>query len=153
MARSSITSNADHRFDVDWRYGVTEGGEALVRYVLGEVDAGSVRIEVKRKRLADWKFYVELEHDPGRKGRYIPSGLSISEAALWWFVIADTGISHVTPAAVVRTAVERNYGHPAEERDGSCPTRGRLLDFFDLLNAAKPGAPSRAKFGDSRWQA
>ncbi len=150
---SSITSNSDSRYDVSWRYGVTEGGEALVRHVCGQVDDDHVWIEVKRKRRNDGKFYVELEHDPGRRGRFIPSGLSVTHADIWAFVIEDTANMHWTSTTVLKTAIERNYGFPAKETDGSCPTRGRLLSVFDLIGATKPGPASRAAFGDFRTDA
>ena len=150
---SSITSNPDSRFDVSWRYGVTEGGEALVRQICGEIDNEDVHIEVKRKRRNDSKFYVELQHDPGQKGKCIPSGLSVTKAEFWAFVIADTGIVLMARTALLETAIERNYGLPANEKDGTCPTRGRLLDMWDLLIASKPGASSRAAFGDSSFPA
>ena len=150
---SSITSNSDSRYDISWRYGVTEGGEALVRQICGEIDAEKVHIEVKRKRRNDGKFYVELEHDPGRRGRYIPSGLSVTEAEFWAFAVADTGLVLMTRTALLKVALERNYGLPAHETDGTCPTRGRLLDVWDLLLASKPGPVSRSAFGDSSFPA
>lgn len=150
---SSITSNSDSRYDISWRYGVTEGGEALVRQICGEIDAGKVHIEVKRKRRIDGKFYVELEHDPGRRGRYIPSGLSVTEADFWAFAVADAGLVLMIRTTLLRVALERNYGLPAHETDGTCPTRGRLLDMWDLLNASKPGLASRAAFGDHSFLA
>jgi hypothetical protein len=135
-------------FDVDWRYGVTDGGEALVREICGLIDSEKVHIEVKRKRRSDGYFYVELEHDPGRRQAFIPSGLSITTAEVWAFAIADTGVVLMAKTEALTTAIGRNYGFPAAETDGSCPTRGRLLSFWDLLSAFRPGQPSRAQFGD-----
>jgi hypothetical protein len=135
-------------WDVDWRYGVTEGGEKLVREICGAVDSETVHIEVKRKRRTDGYFYVELEHDPGRRDVFVPSGLSITTADIWAFAIADSGLVLMTRTDALRTAIERNYGFPSKETDGSCPTHGRLISVWDLLSASKPGKPSRAAFGD-----
>ena len=140
--------NREPSFDIDWRYGVTAGGEALVREICGLIDDEKVHIEVKRKRRSDGYFYVELEHDPGRRQAFVPSGLSITTAEVWAFVIADCGLVLMTKTEALTTAVDRNYGFPAAETDGSCPTRGRLLSFWDLLSALRPGRASGAQFGD-----
>lgn len=149
--RGDVTANDDSRFDISWKYG--QQGEALVRHICGEINTGRVRIEVKRKRRDDGKFYVEMAHDPGRTGHYLPSGLSVTEAEFWWFAVADTGLGLTVGTALLKTAIERNYGLPAHERDGTCPTKGRLLDVWDLLIASRPGHASRSQFGDTSWLA
>jgi len=138
--------NREPSFDVDWRYG--NKAEKLVRELCDMADRDEIRLEVKRKRRDDGYFYVELEHDPGRRGSFVLSGLSVTTADVWAFAIAATGIVLMTRAEILRTAIERNYGFPASETDGSCPTRGRLLSVWDLLAAGRPGKPSRAVFGD-----
>jgi hypothetical protein len=143
----TIRYSSSREFDIEWTYG--RPAELLVGELCGLADDGKIRLEVKRKRRGDGYFYVELEHDPGRQGTFSPSGLSTSKAEVWAIAVADSGSVFMTPAQHLRTAIERNYGFPAEETDGDCPTRGRLLHVLDALQAAWPGRPSRANFGDN----
>lgn len=130
--------SVESRWDHDLPYG-EDAQEYVERVVWSTLTAGRVRIEDKRKRRMDNKFYVELQQDPGRMGRYVPSGLSTSEADLWAFVIADTGVVVWVPAVRLRAAVfelgwgARRDGSDYEETDGECPTRGRLLDFNQII--------------------
>lgn len=146
-AHRDVEYNGDKRFDITWKYG--EKAEKLVGQICDLASlAGEARIEVKRKSREDGKFYVELESDPGRRGTYTPSGLSTTEADIWAFVVGGTGVMLMVRPDYLREAIKRNYGFPAKETRGSCPTKGRLLDFFDILCAVHEGNPSRAQFGD-----
>ena len=138
--------NTSREFDYQWRYG--KPAEDLVIELCGSADKGNVYFEVKRKRQHDGKFYIETEDDPGRRGEFQPSGLEVTTADVYAIAIADSGIVVMVRTELLRTAIERNYGRPASEYDGGCPTNGRLLDVWDLLAAAKPGRASRAEFGD-----
>ena len=89
-------------FDLDRDYG--EDGEDTVRDVLG---LATNRIEVKHKSYADDKFYVELEHDPGGRGQYKPSGLTTTKAEYFTYVIADTGVIVFIPVPYLRQRLER----------------------------------------------
>lgn len=121
------------RFDIDCPFG--QAGEDEVRDVIGRLRHGRY-IEVKRKRRQDNRFYVELEHDPGRYGVYRRSGLSLPDGAgLWAFVVAETEVVVFVPARRLRAAMEHGLGREAAETDGSCPTRGRLLTFGEFIAA------------------
>lgn len=144
--------NGDKRFDITFRYG--EKAEKFIGSILELVNSGDITIEVKRKSREDGKFYVELEADPGRRGHFEPSGLATTEADLWAFVVGGTGVAVWARPQQLMTAIERKYGFPAEEKQGTCPTRGRLLDFFDILAAVHEQPASRVQFGDDfLWQA
>jgi hypothetical protein len=144
-----VTYNADKRFDITLPYG--SKGERLIGSLLDLYNRGDKTIEVKRKSREDGKFYVELQNSPGHRG-FQPSGLATTEADVWAFVLGGTGVFLFVTPRQLRTAIERNYGFPAEERRGSCPTKGRLLDFFDILSAIHDKPASRAQFGDEfRW--
>ncbi len=123
----------DPRFDIDLPFG--EGGENLVAEILyaytHQVD-GHLYVEVKRKRRVDDKFYIELECDKGRQGAYKPSGLSITTADYWAFVVAETGVVVFAPVERVRRLIKDGWGYAAEERDGEYPTKGRLVSFNQL---------------------
>lgn len=119
------------RFDIDYEYG--RQAELAVLGLFEGLKKGDLRAEVKRKRRPDSKFYVELEHDPGDKGVYVPSALSLTEAEVWVYTIADTDVHVLFPTNRLRTAIQLDLGHPAEQPWGSCPTRGRLVSFLDIL--------------------
>jgi hypothetical protein len=117
-------------FDIDRAYG--EAGEGTLREILKL--SGGGHFEVKRKRRHDDMFYVELEQSPGATGTYKPSGLNLTEAIFWAYVIGSTGVVVLIPTARLAAAC-RTIGHRAEETDGDNPTRGRLLSFVDILAA------------------
>lgn len=131
---------AEPRFDHDYRYG--RQGEFLVSGTIAALRDGQVQIEDKRKRRSDNQFYIELEHDPGRTGIYRPSGLSVSEAEMWAFVVSDTGCVVFVPTTRLKEAIQRGWGKDVEETDGSCPTRGRLLSFNQLIATGISGGAS-----------
>ena len=123
---------AEPRFDHDLPYG--KQGEFVVAGTIDALKRDLCRIEDKRKRRLDNKFYIEIEHDPGRQGTYQPSGLSVTDSDLWAFVIGDTEVVVVVPAQRLRAAIfELGLGKRVEEADGSCPTRGVLLDFNQMI--------------------
>jgi hypothetical protein len=138
---------AEPRFDIDATYGGQ--GELQIADYLTWLAAGNGRIEVKRKRYLDLNFYVETHCDKGRRGCFQPSGISVSTAAAWAFVIGDTGISLIIPTDELRAMLTDSSSQDREERDGSCPTRGKLVSLNVLLyrrrspqRPAAPAAPS-----------
>jgi len=106
-------------FDLDLRYGKV--AEELVRQLLFAPE----RYEVKRQDRAPeyGTLYIETEHDKGARGTFTPSGLSITDADYWVFVIQ----SHIifTPTSWLRDM--QPYCRAASLHDGSCPTRGFRL--------------------------
>jgi hypothetical protein len=92
-----VTRGYQPDFDIDLVYG--EEGEMLVRHVL-ELDES--RIEVKRKSYIDDEFYVEIRHDPGRRGAWRASGLAKTKADYYVYVVADTGVLIFVPTALLR---------------------------------------------------
>jgi len=127
--------HAEPRFDLDLQYG--QQGELQIGDFLEWIASGNGRVEVKRKRYLDHRLYVETHSDKGRTGNYQASGINVTTALLWTFVIGDTGIHIAVPTAALRAAIEDPSSKPVEERDGSCPTRGVLIDFCVLLYRLK----------------
>jgi hypothetical protein len=122
---------AEPRFDIDLAYG--RQAELQIGDFLTWIAEGNGQVEVKRKRYLDLEFYVETHCDKGRTGIYQPSGISITTAAAWAFVIADTGIAVLIPTDELRVMLDDVGVCDREERDGSCPTRGRLVNLSYLL--------------------
>jgi hypothetical protein len=122
---------AEPRFDIDVAYGGQ--GELQIGEMLDWIAAGNGRVEVKRKRVLDLWFYIETRHDPGRRGEYVPSGMSVTTAPAWAFVIGDLGLSVIFPTDLIREMLDDPSTKDREERDGSCPTKGRLISLAVLL--------------------
>jgi hypothetical protein len=128
-------SRAEPRWDRDLEYG--NQGELLIKDFLAQVANGHGRVEVKRKSYLDHRIYVETHCDKGRTGNYQPSGISVSQADVWCFVIADTGIHIAVPSALLREMLDDPSTKDKAERDGNCPTKGKLIDFCVLLYRLK----------------
>ena len=126
---------AEPRFDLDYKYG--RQGELQVADFLNWLASGNGRVEVKRKRILDFELYIETECDKGRTGYFEPSGINVSEAEAYAFVVADTGISLVIPTQLLKKAIRHRSARPKEERDGSCPTRGFLVNLAAVMAVAK----------------
>lgn len=128
---------AEPRFDLDYAYG--RQGELLIGDFLQWIASGNGRVEVKRKRYLDLEFYIETHCDKG-SGDYVPSGISITTAHAWAFVIADTGISMIVPTEEIRAMVEDPSARDRTATDGTCRTRGKLINMACLLYRHKQRA-------------
>jgi hypothetical protein len=148
---------AEPRFDIDVEYG--RQGELQIGEFLDWIAAGNGRVEVKRKSYLDLVFYVETHCDKGRRGEYVPSGISITTAPAWVFVIGDLGLSVIFPTDLLREMIDDPSTKDREESDGSCPTRGKLVALAVCLyryrqRAAKQSAaakPELLKADAIRW--
>lgn len=119
------------RFDIDFKYG--RQGELQIGELLDWIAAGNGRVEVKRKRILDLHFYVETHCDKGRTGAFASSGISVTTAHAWAFCIDDTGVAIIVPTDRLREMLDDPSTRDKCERDGSCPTRGKLVSLAVLL--------------------
>jgi len=117
-------------FDLDFGYG--RKGEQLVDELL----TGGKTVEVKRDR--KWfitnNLYIETECFFQKTKEWAPSGLGITEAAYWAFVLQDSTLIVLTE--VLRYAV-KHYG-----REISCyippnQSKGFLITVDDLMTATR----------------
>ncbi len=117
-------------FDLDFSYG--RKGEQLVEELLTD----GKRIEVKRDR--KWHLtnnvYVEVECFFTKDNKWSPSGLAVTEAEYWAFVLKKTVL--MLPTTVLWHAV-KTFG-----RDITCEippnlSRGYLVKVVDLIEATK----------------
>lgn len=113
------------RFDIDAEYG--RQGELFVTRIIDALKNNSV--EVKRDGQVGYtgNLYVEYECDKGRRGQFQPSGISTTQADLWAFVFGDAPACLVVSTDLLRALIRSPGIKIAEERDGSCPTRGYVL--------------------------
>lgn len=124
-------SKAEPRFDLDLKYG--KQGELQIGDFLEWIASGNGRVEVKRKRILDLNFYVETACNKGRRGSYSPSGISVTTAEAWAYVIGDSGISLIVPTDLLRSMLEHPTTYDKHEDHGSCPTKGKLVNLGALL--------------------
>jgi hypothetical protein len=117
-------------FDLDFGYG--RKGEQLVEELLTE----GKRIEVKRDR--KWwstnNIYIEVECFFRKSMSWEPSGINVTEAEYWAFVLEKAVI--MVPTSHVRWAVH----HKGREITCEIPpnlSKGFLITVEDLLEAAR----------------
>jgi hypothetical protein len=126
-------------FDITNPYGLE--GEELVRRYGEMMQAGEAFCEVKRKTHRDWKLYVEREQKTAHgEGPVKPSGIMATDAPLFAYVLADTGIVIVFPTNLLRDASRRPIGTAAsqlKQHQGN-PTKGRLLGLDQILDRYEP---------------
>lgn len=117
-------------FDLDFGYG--RKGEQLVDELL----TGGRTVEVKRDR--KWyktnNLYIETDCFFTKTQEWAPSGLNVTEAAYWAFVLE--GSTLIVPIDVLRYAVD-NLG-----REISCEippnfSKGKLITVDDLMTATR----------------
>jgi hypothetical protein len=144
---------AEPRFDLDVKKG--EQGELLIGTYLDWIAAGNGRVEVKRKGYYDLAFYVETHCDKGRAGVYQPSGISITTAHAWAFVIAGSDISLIVPTEHLRSMLEHVTTKDRACNEGSCPTRGKLINLAAMLYEFRKREQATAALpvddNDDRW--
>lgn len=126
-----VAGRIEPRFDIDYEFG--RQGELQIGDLLDAIAKGDGRVEIKTKRIIDAVFYVEQEHDPGRRGYYKPSGISTTDAAMWAYVIADTDVYVWFPTELLRRMMNEPSSKPATCDRGSCPTRGKLVNLGATL--------------------
>lgn len=139
--RAISPDHSEPRFDLDLPYG--KQGELQITEFLEWIADGNGRVEVKHKRYLDHRFYIETHCDKGRRGVFQPSGINVTTAHVWAIVIGETGIHVAIPTDLLRLMVADESSRPAEERDGTCPTRGVLVDFCVLLYRLKSQQKTR----------
>ena len=118
-------------FDLDFSFG--KEGEQLVSDLLTE----GKRIEVKRDR--KWNVtgnvYIETDCFFTKSNSWAPSGLSVTEAEYWAFVLNRTVL--MLPTQILWEAV-RKYGREITCEIPPNLSRGYLVKVVDLIEASKP---------------
>lgn len=117
-------------FDLDFSYG--REGEQLVEELL----TGGKTIEVKRDR--KWwstnNLYVEVECWYMKSQSWEPSGVMVTKAAYWAFVLEGSVL--MVPTDNVRYAI-KNYGREITCEIPPNRSKGYLITVDDLMNAAR----------------
>jgi len=117
-------------FDLDFGYG--RKGEQLVEELL----TGGKTVEVKRDRkwIITNNLYVETECFFKKRNAVAPSGLSVTEAAYWAFVLE--GSTLIVPTDALRYAVA-NFGREITCEIPPNTSKGYLITVDDLMTATR----------------
>ncbi len=130
-------------FDVDLMH-----GEAAESWVHDLVVDGAKRGEVKSDRMFSrtGNMYVEYECR-GRDGIWRPSGLATTKSELWFHILGDSGVALVISSQRLKDACRQMFrqGRTAEEKDGSNPTKGVLVNAVDFIAGLSPLALAGAR--------
>lgn len=116
-------------FDIDLRYG--QEGESYVKQLLN-----IETIEVKRDKR--WKntgnLYIEVWCWSDNNQEWYPSGLQVTKATHWAFVLEETVI--IVPVAQLIETVQK-YGNKIECSIPPNYSKGFLIKVNDLLEVAR----------------
>ena len=117
-------------FDLDFGYG--RKGEQLVDELL----TGKITVEVKRDR--KWfktnNLYIETECYFLKTQAWEPSGLGVTEASYWAFVLQESTL--IVPTDVLRFAV-KEYGREIKCEIPPNISKGYLITVDDLMTATR----------------
>jgi len=129
-------TEAEPRWDRDLEYG--RQAELRVGEILEWIAQRNGRVEFKRKRRLDLQLYIETHCDKGRTGTYQKSGINMTEADFYAYVFGDSEICLWLPVPLLREAIQHRTARLVEEKDGSCPTKGILVNVAAILATAAP---------------
>jgi hypothetical protein len=109
-------------FDLDFRKG--REGELYVEDIVGKIGTGTVEVKRDMKWLQTGNVYIETECFYQTSGRWELSGLSVTKADFWAFVLERAVL--IVPTNDLRKVVEAE-GTPIETTIEPNPSRGYLI--------------------------
>jgi hypothetical protein len=117
-------------FDLDFRYG--QEGESLVQQLLTE--GGTVEVKRDRKWWSTNNLYIEVECWYQRSQNWEPSGVMVTKAAYWAFVL-ERGVLMV-PTGHVLYAIKK-FGREITCEIPPNRSKGYLITVENLLDVMK----------------
>lgn len=122
-------------FDIDREVGLR--GELHTLSIRDKLARGSVEVKTDERALTTGNVFVEYRCK--RRDGWQPSGIAVTTADAWAFVIGDVLIAVPTDRlkALARVAFKRH--RKAECTLGSHPTKGVLISLTDLIRNQSAG--------------
>jgi hypothetical protein len=117
-------------FDLDFRFG--QEGESLVQQLLTE--GGTVEVKRDRKWWSTNNLYIEVECWYQRSQNWEPSGVMVTKAAYWAFVL-ERGVLMV-PTGHVLYAIKK-FGREITCEIPPNRSKGYLITVENLLDVMK----------------
>ena len=117
-------------FDLDFAYG--REAELLVEDIL----TGGLTVEVKRDRrwVLSGNLYIETAFYSRATDRWVESGLMVTKADRWAFVIEQLVI--IVTTEDLKTAVSK-YGRPMSMQKEPNPSKGFLITLDDIIRVQR----------------
>jgi hypothetical protein len=127
-----IMKNSD--FDLDLKSG--QVGETSVASLLS-IDT----VEVKRdfKWFDTGNLYIEFSCYNITQGKYVPSGIEITKASHWAFVLGDTVVLTLTDH--IKNIIKNNNPRQVSNPMPPNPSKGYLIRITDILNYQEKQGP------------
>lgn len=122
------------RFDLDYEFGAQ--GELFAARLVDSLKNDRVEVKHDDKTCVTRNLYVEFEHDPGRRGRFVPSGIATTQCEWWMFVLDNPHTALVISTGLLRMLVSDPRVAQGHQERGSCPTRGYLLPIQWAVQAS-----------------
>jgi hypothetical protein len=121
-------------FDLDFRDG--KEGEDYVEDVVKQIISGTIEVKRDIKWLQTGNIYVETECFFQTTQSWELSGLSVTKATHWAFVLGEMVI--ILPTEDLKTVVEVD-GHAIQTDIEPNPTKGYLIKIEHIINKNRYG--------------
>jgi hypothetical protein len=122
-------------FDLDFRDG--KEGEDLVEGVLKDILTGTIEVKRDMKWIKTGNIYIETECFYQSSGQWEMSGLSVTKATHWAFVLENFVL--ILPTEDLKEIVDVE-GHPISTDIEPNPTRGFLIKIDNIVRKYRYGA-------------
>ena len=127
MSITTMSKNSD--WDIDFRDGVV--GEDTVANLLR---METIEVKTDRRWIDTGNLFIEESCFYQGSGQWEPSGLSVSKATHWAFVIEGSVII-VTKEHLMNVVMD--YGRPIENKQPPNQSKGHLITPEQLINYAR----------------
>lgn len=130
-----LTDDYEPRYDIDYEAG--RQGEFFVVDIIEALT--SERVEVKTDLMSQETGNVYVEYECLKRGKYVPSGIAVTEAPLWVFVLECGELAVVISTSRLKELAGDAYrnGRKRECKKGSHPTRGVVIPLTMLVKAGR----------------
>ena len=130
-----LSEGYEPRWDLDYEVG--RQGELWVQDIADSLRSDAREVKVDERFADTGNVYVEYECR--YRGQYRPSGIAITEAPVWVFVLQSEGLALVVSTDLLRGVSREGYraGRVAECSRGSYPTRGVLVPVARLISEVR----------------
>lgn len=121
-------------FDLDFRDG--KEGEDYVEGVLRAILSGTIEVKRDMRWVQTGNIYIETECYYQTSGQWEPSGLAVTKASHWAFVLENMVL--ILPTEDLKTVVEVE-GHPISTDIEPNPTKGFLIKIDQIVRKYRYG--------------
>ena len=130
-----LSEGYEPRWDLDYEVG--RQGELWVQNIADSLRSDAREVKVDERFAETGNVYVE--YACRYRGQYRPSGIAITEAPVWVFVLQPEGLALVVSTELLRRVSREGYlaGRVAECSRGSHPTRGVLVPVARLISEVR----------------